>query len=104
MFPSPQDSNNSVLVTAWKERDFGDIAGFLAEAPSVDTIKLIATAIPLDVGLFEQTAYKTRGAGTANENPLERFLIRSMGNSGIIQTGKPSNSSVGNSSKGDEYG
>lgn len=80
IFPAPQDSNSSVLVPARKEQDFSDMSGLEIEEPGEDTLKLIATPAQLDVRLFEQEGYKTRGETKGSENPLENFLSRSMGN------------------------
>ena len=80
VFPGPQDSDSSVLVPARKEQDFSDLAGLEIEEPGEDTVKLIASQMPLDVTLFEQSSYLTRGERKGSENPLESFLSRSMGN------------------------
>ncbi len=89
IFPGLEESSSSVLVPAGKEQNFADLAGLMVEEPGEDTIKLIASQMPLDVALFEQTAYKTRGEKKGSENPLESFLSRSMGNTlrGSIATG-----------------
>jgi hypothetical protein len=80
VFPGPQDSNSSVMVPASKEQNFSDLSGLEVEEPGEDTVKLIATQAQLDVSLFEQGGYKTRGETRGSENPLENFLSRSMGN------------------------
>ena len=89
IFPGLQDSNSSVMVPSGKEQDFADLAGLMIEEPGEDTVKLIASQMPLDVALFEQTSYVTRGDKKGSENPLESFLSRSMGNAtrGPIATG-----------------
>ncbi len=79
IFPGPQDSSDSVLVAAGKERDFLEASGIMIEEPGEDTVKLIVSQMPLDVTLFEQTAYKTRGQTKCAENPLENFLSSAMG-------------------------
>ncbi len=87
IFPGSQDSSSSVLVPAGKEQDFSDLSGLEIEDPGQDTVKLIASQMQLDVTLFEQGEYRTRGKGS--ENPLENYLSRTMGNAtrGPISTG-----------------
>lgn len=78
VFPGSEESSDAVLVASGKERDFLD-QGIMVEEPGEDTVKLIVSQMPLDVTLFEQSAYQTRGQRKGAENPLENFLSSSMG-------------------------
>ncbi|GFO63259.1 caspase family protein [Geomonas paludis] len=79
VYPRVGDDNAVVLVKAGSRRNFGEVAGILIEDPGEDIVKLIASQMPLDVSLFEQTVFATRGATKGEGNPLEDFLARAMG-------------------------
>lgn len=80
IFPGPQDSDSTVLVPSHSEQDFTAISGLEIEEPGEDTVKLIATQMHLDVGLFEQGSYKIRDRTKGSASPLESFLRSSMTN------------------------
>jgi len=79
IFPGANDNNNSVLVPAGREKDFADLSGLLIEEPGEDTVKLIASRMPMDVTLFEQTSFSIRGEKKGRKNTLEEYLRRAMG-------------------------
>jgi hypothetical protein len=77
--PDPKEgiSNEAVLVKAGTTRYFGDDIGIELTDPGNNTIKLIASQMPLDITLFQQSSYATRGErGFAN--PLEQFVAQTM--------------------------
>lgn len=88
IYPEAGVSNEAVLVKAGASRYFGDEVGIELTDPGNETIKLIASQMPLDITLFQQSSYKTRGEkGIAN--PLEQFVAQTMTGKtrGSISTG-----------------
>ncbi|GLI36873.1 caspase family protein [Geobacter hydrogenophilus] len=79
IYPKPENSASEVLVSARTTRDFADVAGLIIEEPGQETLKVIASQVPLDVSLFEQGGYRTRGAMKGGANPLEDYLANAMG-------------------------
>lgn len=77
IYPEAGVSNEAVLVKAGTTRNFGDEVGIEMTDPGNETIKLIASQMPLDITLFQQSSYATRGErGFAN--PLEQFVAQTM--------------------------
>lgn len=73
--PFPDNPPEDGLVKAGTERDFMDYTALLVEKEGEDTIKLLASQMMIDVALFKQEAFKTRGATKGANNPLEAFLL-----------------------------
>lgn len=85
IFPLPSQAREHARVSVAKTRDLSGETGLLLNAPGQETVKVIASAEPIDVRLFEMAGYAaykgTRGSGM---NPLERLLAEAMGTRGAV--------------------
>lgn len=82
LFPTRYDNSDAALLNAGESRNLADDTVLVLDAVGVETIKLITTAEPIDVHLFESPlAAETRG----NTNPLERLLIQAMTSRGRVE-------------------
>jgi hypothetical protein len=61
-------------------RDLSSETALWFNAPGRETVKVIASAEPIDVRLFEMEGYPERGF----KNPLERLLAQAMGTRGAV--------------------
>jgi hypothetical protein len=85
VFPLPSQAQEHARLAVGKTRDLSAETGLLLNAPGQETVKVIASAEPIDVRLFEMQGYaaykRTRGAAL---NPLERLLAEAMGTRGAV--------------------
>ena len=74
LFPYPEDPPNIARLGPGRSLDlFEQGYGLLLETRGLETLKVIATQTPIDIGALEQDGYRRRG-GQASLNPLERLL------------------------------
>jgi hypothetical protein len=82
IFPLPQHIAEHARIKAGNTRDLGDDTVLLLNALGLETVKVIASAEPLDVRLLESESYttfeRTRGANATLLSPLERLLAEAM--------------------------
>jgi hypothetical protein len=85
VFPHPRQMREHARIDPGKTRDLREETALLLNAPGRETLKLIASAEPIDVQLFEMEGYEaykgTRGPGMS---PLERLLAEAMGTRGAV--------------------
>jgi len=85
IFPHPRQMKEHARIEPGKTRDLSEETALLLNALGRETLKVIASAEPIDVRLFEMegyAAYKgTRGSGLS---PLERLLAEAMGTRGAV--------------------
>jgi hypothetical protein len=79
IFPLAFQAAEHARFDPGKTRDLSAEAGLLLNAPGEETVKVIASASPIDVRLFEAEGYATLVQTRGTElNPLERLLAEAI--------------------------
>lgn len=78
IFPDTGASTESALLRVGMTLDLSTEVGLRLEDPGQETVKLIATQMPIDISLLEQSGYTRGRNGDRPLNPLEHLLCNAM--------------------------
>jgi len=79
IFPAPDERMEYARIKAGEKRELTIKDGILmVDKPGEETIKVIASAYPIDISLLEQSKFKVKGRNMKGLNPLERLLVNAV--------------------------